>query len=228
MDKCVAMRSLLVLGMACGGARADITQNSGVFDLAVTFHQPIGQSFTAVDANISAIAFAFSDINPAFPNDPVTMTLYAGEGYGGAVLAAVTQTLPAVLPSTSAAPEFIDFDFSGIELEVGSVYTVAVTTTSSPKVGVVHSQANPYPGGVLYTPEYGGPVDSWDLNFRVTGASCPADLAEPIGTLNFFDVSAFLALYNAGDAGADVAEPFGVLNFFDIAGYISLYSAGCP
>tara|TARA_R110000782_G_scaffold19101_4_gene52004 strand:- start:17221 stop:18510 length:1290 start_codon:yes stop_codon:yes gene_type:complete len=59
------------------------------------------------------------------------------------------------------------------------------------------------------------------------GAGCPADLTGD-GQLNFFDIAAFIALYNAGDPAADLAEPIGTLNFFDIAAYISLYNAGCP
>jgi glucose/arabinose dehydrogenase len=57
---------------------------------------------------------------------------------------------------------------------------------------------------------------------------CPADLAEPFGSLNFFDISAYLALYNDGDPAADLAEPFGSLNFFDISAYLTSYNAGCP
>ena len=57
---------------------------------------------------------------------------------------------------------------------------------------------------------------------------CPADLAEPFGTLNFFDISAYLDLYNAGDPLADLAPPAGVLNFFDLAAYLDAYNAGCP
>ena len=55
-----------------------------------------------------------------------------------------------------------------------------------------------------------------------------ADLAEPYDTLNFFDLSAYLALFNANDPAADLAAPFGTLNFFDLSAYLALYNAGCP
>ncbi|MFK7885026.1 MAG: serine hydrolase [Phycisphaerales bacterium] len=57
---------------------------------------------------------------------------------------------------------------------------------------------------------------------------CRADLAEPLGSLNFFDITAFIDLYNAGQPSADIAAPFGRINFFDVAAYIALYNAGCP
>ncbi len=60
------------------------------------------------------------------------------------------------------------------------------------------------------------------------GGCSAADLAEPFGVLNFFDISAYIGLYNAGDPAADVAAPFGTLNFFDISAYIGLFNAGCP
>lgn len=62
----------------------------------------------------------------------------------------------------------------------------------------------------------------------VTDEPCVADLAEPFGELNFFDVAAYIGLYNAGDAQADLAEPFGALNFFDVSAFIGAYNAGCP
>lgn len=58
--------------------------------------------------------------------------------------------------------------------------------------------------------------------------ACGADIAEPYGVLNFFDLAAYLALYNAGDAAADLAAPLGTLNFFDLAAYLAMYNAGCP
>jgi hypothetical protein len=57
---------------------------------------------------------------------------------------------------------------------------------------------------------------------------CPADLAEPFGVLNIFDIQAYIGLYNAQDPAADLAEPFGSFNIFDIQAYIGLYNQGCP
>jgi len=45
--------------------------------------------------------------------------------------------------------------------------------------------------------------------------------------LNFFDVSAFLSLFAAGDLDADVNGD-GELNFFDVSGFLSAFGAGCP
>ncbi len=55
----------------------------------------------------------------------------------------------------------------------------------------------------------------------------PADIAEPFGTLNFFDISAFIALFSASDPIADITGD-GQLTFFDVAGYLDVFSAGCP
>lgn len=48
------------------------------------------------------------------------------------------------------------------------------------------------------------------------------------GSLNFFDVAAFIAAYNAGDLSADFAAPYGTLNFFDVSEFISQFINGCP
>jgi hypothetical protein len=69
------------------------------------------------------------------------------------------------------------------------------------------------------------PASAWS---RATGSDCPADFAEPYGTLNFFDMAAFIAAFNAQDPAADLAAPFGEFNFFDIGRYINLFNAGCP
>jgi hypothetical protein len=59
------------------------------------------------------------------------------------------------------------------------------------------------------------------------GAVCKPDINFD-GELNFFDISAFIALYNVQDPDADISAPFGVWNFFDIATYIAQYNTGCP
>ena len=47
------------------------------------------------------------------------------------------------------------------------------------------------------------------------------------GSLDFFDVSAFLTAFNAGDLGVDLNTD-GVLNFFDVSAFLTAYSVGCP
>lgn len=70
-------------------------------------------------------------------------------------------------------------------------------------------------------------VNNDSSDFRVN-EPCLVDLAEPFGALNFFDVAAYIGLFNAGDPAADLAAPFGLVNFFDISEFIAQFNAGCP
>ncbi len=54
-----------------------------------------------------------------------------------------------------------------------------------------------------------------------------ADLAEPFGELNFFDVSAFLSAFSAQDPAADLTGE-GVFDFFDVSAFLQAFAAGCP
>lgn len=56
---------------------------------------------------------------------------------------------------------------------------------------------------------------------------CASDLTGD-GSLDFFDVSAFLAGFNEESPTSDFAAPFGQWDFFDIAGYLASFAAGCP
>ncbi|MCF6237866.1 MAG: hypothetical protein L3J79_03485 [Candidatus Marinimicrobia bacterium] len=77
-----------------------------------------------------------------------------------------------------------------------------------------------------------------NLSNPVVNNPCLADLAgnpdgTPDGLLNFFDVSAYLTLFGAGDMAADLAgnpdgTPDGLLNFFDVSAYLTLFGQGCP
>jgi hypothetical protein len=56
--------------------------------------------------------------------------------------------------------------------------------------------------------------------------SCPADLNGD-GSLNFFDVSAFLVAYQSMDPVADFSGD-GQFNFFDVSAFLVAFKAGCP
>jgi len=164
-----------VAALAAQRVSADvILQDAGQFDRAIAAFDPIGQTFVAIDPVLSTIAFAFSDINPTSPNEPITMTLYAGTGFS-APLHSVTQTLPAVLPPPTAPPQFIDFDFTGIATTVGATYTVAVTVPSSFKVAVVYADSNQYAGGTYI--DVNGVNANSELNFRIVGVPAPGAAA---------------------------------------------------
>ena len=55
---------------------------------------------------------------------------------------------------------------------------------------------------------------------------CPADLNGD-GSLDFFDISAFLNAFNSGDSIADF-DGDGSFTFFDVSGFLNAYNAGCP
>ncbi len=66
-----------------------------------------------------------------------------------------------------------------------------------------------------------------------TAPGCAADLfphGVPDGQLNFFDLSAYLGLFNAQDPAADFfpVGGDGQFNFFDVSAYIAAFNAGCP
>ncbi len=63
------------------------------------------------------------------------------------------------------------------------------------------------------------------VNLRC-GPACSADLNND-GTLNFFDVSAFLSAFGSGGSEADFTND-GTLNFFDVSAFLSAFGAGCP
>jgi hypothetical protein len=124
-----------------------------------------------------------------------------------------------ILLSTDSGQTFPTVVAAGLSPSPGSYYwSVPDIATDQARIRVVVRDAQGREG-----------FDDTDLDMTITGTTgCTPDLAEPFGTLNFFDLSAFLALFNAGDAAADLAEPIGTLNFFDVSAYLAAYNAGCP
>jgi cytochrome c peroxidase len=62
--------------------------------------------------------------------------------------------------------------------------------------------------------------------FGDCATGCLADINRD-QNLDFFDITQFLTLYNQQAPGADLAEPLGVFNFFDLAAFLDAFAAGC-
>ncbi|MEZ6244063.1 MAG: GC-type dockerin domain-anchored protein [Phycisphaerales bacterium] len=61
------------------------------------------------------------------------------------------------------------------------------------------------------------------------GGGCNiADLALPLGTLDFSDVIAFLTAFGSMQAPADLAPPFGTFDFSDVIAFLTAFGNGCP
>jgi hypothetical protein len=69
-------------------------------------------------------------------------------------------------------------------------------------------------------------IDAVNLEIVNCDPGCPADLNGD-GALDFFDVSAFLSLYNGMDPAADFNGD-GMFNFFDVSAFLNAFNAGCP
>ncbi|MFG0247010.1 MAG: GC-type dockerin domain-anchored protein [Phycisphaerales bacterium JB052] len=55
---------------------------------------------------------------------------------------------------------------------------------------------------------------------------CPADF-DGNGAVDFFDISAFVAAFQAGDPAADFTGD-GSFDFFDVSAFVGAYAQGCP
>lgn len=91
---------------------------------------------------------------------------------------------------------------------------VAIDDTGDIAAGASDDNASFSNGGAAYIFELG------------TTTACPADLNND-GSLNFFDVSAFLTAYQSQDPIADFNND-GLFNFFDVSAFLTAFNAGCP
>ncbi len=73
-----------------------------------------------------------------------------------------------------------------------------------------------------------GPLLLTGLGYLFTLPCSPADLADPVGSLTFADITAFLTAFANQDPAADLAEPVGQFTFADISAFLAAFSAGCP
>lgn len=189
-----AMLAVAIPALAPAAATAAIIENTaGDRGATISFFDPLGQSFTAIDSRLTSIGFQFESLNPTAANDPLTLTLRAGEGLTGAVLATVTATLPASI--NDRTPVFYDFALGNTAVTIGGKYTAVLTTSSSARNAVAFgprstNTAQPlgpdaYLGGrAFFTGDpdpYGFCTSSGqcDLNFRVIGATPAGAVPEP-------------------------------------------------
>ena len=70
------------------------------------------------------------------------------------------------------------------------------------------------------------PIVEMDVDTILFAAPCPADMNGD-GSLNFFDVSAFLNAFALNDPSADFTGD-GMFNFFDVSAFLNAFAAGCP
>ncbi len=73
-----------------------------------------------------------------------------------------------------------------------------------------------------------GATSEFSVCVPVVNNSCPADLAEPIGRLDFADVVTFLTAFAERSPGADLAAPLGQWDISDVIAFLTAFGAGCP
>ncbi|MEM9559784.1 MAG: GC-type dockerin domain-anchored protein [Planctomycetota bacterium] len=67
---------------------------------------------------------------------------------------------------------------------------------------------------------------SYQTLLYIAHYQCPADL-DNNGALDFFDVLAYLGLFDAQDPAADLAAPIGAFDFFDVLDFLGRFDDGC-
>lgn len=168
-------RTFLLAALLCtaGVAQAQSISNPGpaLVWRRIDAFSPFGQSFTAVSSAITTIGFSFDGLNFAADPSPVTVSLRAGDGVTGPVIAERAIS-PISEPSFNAG--ILSFaDFTGTTLTVGSKYTAVLSTTTI-FWGVYSLASDSYAGGTAYV---SGVEEPDDLVFQVNSATVP----EPVG-----------------------------------------------
>lgn len=159
--------------------------------LPSAFGGSAGQSFTAIDTNLTSFGFQFNALNPGAANTPFVFTLREGAGLSGAVIASLTFTLPNTI--NDRTPTWFDFDITGTTVTLGGIYT-AVLSNSGTRHGIVmgpniniftgqETSGDAYAGGRAYFVQEVYPncaqTGNCDLNFRVTGNTAAGAVPEP-------------------------------------------------
>ena len=168
------MITVLLVTVLKGDVKAGlIMQTQANWGYTINYHMPVGQTFTAEDAQIVSIGFAVGEANPHTPFAPIWVNLFQGEGTSGTLLGQAQ--LDGLEPGYNG---FYDADFTSVTLTVGQVYTATLSSTSS-RAEIRGTFNEPPPGpyaggraifnGVLYP--------NRDLAFRVQPIPEPCTLS---------------------------------------------------
>ena len=95
--------------------------------------QTISQTFTAVDPELTSIGFGivdFGEVNGDSEDTDLEVFLYEGIGSEGTRFISKSRFSDIPNEILSDDPQFVDFDFQGVETQVGQTYTVELKDDS--------------------------------------------------------------------------------------------------
>lgn len=108
--------------------------------------------------------------------------------------------------------------------------TVALMLERRPGLSVAEAEAALRASAVnvdAINPDFAGKLGAGRVRVdAAVAAVCRADVAEPFGRLDIFDIFGFFALFGAGDLVADLTGD-GQLNIMDIFGFFDAFGRGC-
>ncbi len=225
MNKNIIASGILALCVSLAGA--DTTQTG-----PSVYEVDAGVTFDITALGSSSFLLTWTDKSGFFSNvnDP-TLILTAGDTY---TFTANTGFHPfiithgALLPVTGTDGNYTRTTSSGAVLDAATVQPIADFTSNpdgSDPIEWAITEADV--GDYWYTCRISVHQIMIGRIEVVSGvAACPADLNGD-GNLNFFDVSAFLSAFSAGDPIADFNND-GNYNFFDVSAFLGAFAAGCP
>lgn len=113
------------------------------------------------------------------------------------------------------------------EYESGRLYALDVGDSTEPSIVnsiqfIGRHESLAIRENIAYVASNTQGVHNVDLNLL----RCPGDRNSTC-SLDFFDISDFLNNYSLTNGSADLAAPVGIFNFFDVAAYLKLFNEGC-
>ena len=170
-----------------------VSGSNGARSVTIASQDPLGQSFTATNTNLTSVGFQFNALNPTSANQAISLKLLAGETLTGTALYSTSFTLPTSIDDRTAT--WYDLDITGWNVDAGSKYTFVMATGNSYRNAIVLGpEFNIYTGKPLSGDAYAGgtalfsnsPYSGYcessgncDLNFRVSSFTPSGAVPEP-------------------------------------------------